>query len=137
MIIISVTLSPVEYLTVEYSTFKTFKKTIITINQDLLQTSNQIYRQLKYREKVFEQFQRLSRFPRKIILYSSTKFCILKPSTNIPQLIRFNLGFSQTSKPNYRKLHYKGKVFGEFQSLPRFPRKMVLYSSTKFRNLKP
>ena len=28
----TVTLSPVEYLTVEYSTFKTFEKAIITVN---------------------------------------------------------------------------------------------------------
>ena len=69
-----VTLSPVEY-----STFKTFEKTMITINLDPPQTSKQIYRKLKYREKVFEEFQRLLRFPRKIVLYSSTKFGILKP----------------------------------------------------------
>ena len=76
---IFVTLSPVEYLTVEYSTFKTFKKTIITINLDPPQTSKQIYRKRKYREKVFGEFQRLPRFPRKMVLYSLTKFGILKP----------------------------------------------------------
>ena len=57
-----ITLSPVEYLTVEFSTFK---KTIITINLDPPQTSKQIYRKLKYREKVFGEFQRLPCFPRK------------------------------------------------------------------------
>ena len=76
---IFVILSPVEYLTVEYSTFKTFEKTIITINLDPPQTSQQIYRKLKYRHKVFEEFQRLPRFPRKMVLYSSTTIGILKP----------------------------------------------------------
>ena len=74
-----VTLSPVEYLTAEYSTFKTFEKAIITINLDPTPTSKQIYRKLKYREKVLEEFQPLPRFPRKMVLYSSTKFGILKP----------------------------------------------------------
>ena len=51
-----VTLSPVEYLTVEYSRFKTFEKAIITINLDAPQTSEQIYRKIKYKKKVFEEF---------------------------------------------------------------------------------
>ena len=76
--IFRVTLSPVEYLTVEYSTFKTFEKAIITINLDALQISKQIYRKHKYRENVFEEFQRLPCFPRKMVLYSSTKFGLLK-----------------------------------------------------------
>ena len=65
------------------------------------------------------------------------QFDILKPSTNIPWLKRFDLSFWQTSQQIYRKLKYKEKVFGEFQCLPRFPRKMVLYSSTNFGTLKP
>ena len=48
------------------------------------------------------------------------------PSTNIPWPKIFDLGFWQTSKQIYRKLQYREKVFGEFQALPRFPRKMVL-----------
>ena len=75
-----VTLSPVEYLTAEYSTFKTFEKTIIIINLDPPL-------------KVLEGFQRLPCFPRKMVLYSSNKFGILKPSTIISKLIRFDLGF--------------------------------------------
>ena len=65
----SVKLSPVEYLTVEYSTFKTIEKMIITTNFDPPQTSKQIYRKLKYKEKVFGEFQRFPRFPKKMILY--------------------------------------------------------------------
>ena len=53
---VCITLSPVEYLTAEYSSFKTFEKTIIIINLDPPQTSKQIYRKLKYREKVLEEF---------------------------------------------------------------------------------
>ena len=95
------------------------------------------YGKLKYREKVLEEFQRFPRFPRKMVLYSSTKFCILNPWAIISNLIRFDLGFWQALKPFYRKLKYKEKVLEEFQRLPRFPRKIVLYSSTNFRILKP
>ena len=101
------------------------------------QASKPFYRKLKYMEKVLEECQRLPWFPRKMVLYSSTNFCILKPWAIISNLIRFDLGFWQASKPFYRKLKYREKVLEEFQRLPRFPRKMVLYSSTKFGILKP
>ena len=74
-------------------------------------------------EKVFGEFQALSCFPRKIVFYSSTKIGILKPGTYIQSLRSFDLGLLQTPKQIYRKLQYKEKVFGEFQALPRFPRK--------------
>ena len=75
-----VTLSPVEYFTAEYSTFKTFEKTLIKINLEPPQTSKKkIYNKLNNSEKVFEEFQRLTPFPRKMVLYSLTKFRILKP----------------------------------------------------------
>ena len=51
---------------------------IITINFDPPQTSKQIYRKLKYKEKVFGEFQRLPRFPQKMVLYWSTKIGVLK-----------------------------------------------------------
>ena len=101
------------------------------------QARKPFYRKLKYREKVLKEFQRLPRFPTKMVLYSSTNFRILKPWAIISNLIRFDLGFWQASKPFYRKLKYREKVLEEFQRLPRFPRKMVLYSSTKFGILKP
>ena len=99
-------------------------------------TPKQIYEKLQYWEKVFEKFQGLPRFPRKIVLYLLTKLGIIKTWTNIQLPSRFNLGFWQTSKQIYRKLQYKQKVFEEFQALPCFPRKIVLYSSTNFGNLK-
>ena len=101
------------------------------------QASKPFYRKLKYRENNLEEFQCLPRFPRKMVLYSSTKFGILKPWTIISNLIRFDLGFWQASKPIYRKLKYREELLEEFQRFPRFPRKMVLYSSTNFRLLKP
>ena len=101
------------------------------------QTSKQIYRKFKYREKVFGEFQALPRFPRKMVLNSLTEFGILKPRTNIQSLIRFYLGFWQTSKQIYQKLQYRENVFEELKSLSRFSWKMVLYSSTKFGILKP
>ena len=69
----SVTLSPVEYFTVEYSIFKKFEKAIITVNWDVPQTSKQIYRKLKYREKLFRKFQFCLAFPEKW-------FCICQPN---------------------------------------------------------
>ena len=88
-------------------------------------------------ENDLEEFQRLAGFPRKMVLYSSTKFGILNPLTIVSNLIRFDLGFCQPSKQIDRKLEYSEKVLEEFQRLLRFPRKMVLYSSTKFGILKP
>ena len=95
------------------------------------------YRKLKYREKVLEEFQRLPRFPRKMVLYSSTNFRILKPWAIISNLIRFDLGFWQASKPFYRKLKHREKVLEKFYRLPHFPKKIVLYSWTDFPNLRP
>ena len=96
------------------------------------QASKPFDRKLKYRQKVFEEFQCLSCFSRKIVLYSSTNFCILKPWAIISNLVRFDLGFWQASKPFYRKLKYREKDLEEFQHFPRFLRKIVFYSSTNF-----
>ena len=104
---------------------------LIKIDLGFWETSKQIHRRLKYKQKVLEEFQRLPYFPRKMVLYSSTKFGILKLWTIIFKLIRFNLGFWETSKQIYRRLKYKERVLQEFQRLPRFPRKMVLESSRK------
>ena len=84
-----------------------------------------------------EEFQGLPRASRKTVLYSSTKFGILKPLTIVSNLIRFDLGFCQPSKQIYRKLVYSEKILDEFQRLLGFSRKMVLYSSTNFCILKP
>ena len=84
-----------------------------------------------------EEFQGLPRASRKMVLYSSTKFRILKPLTIVSNLIRFDLGFCQPSKQIYRKLVYSEKILDEFQRLLGFSRKMVLYSSTNFCILKP
>ena len=101
------------------------------------QASKLFYRKLKYREELLEEFQRLPRFPRKMVLYSSTNFRILKPWAIISNLIRFDLGFWQVSKPFCRKLKYREKVLEEFQRFPGFPRKIVLYLSSKLYILKP
>ena len=76
-------------------------------------------------------------FLKKMVLFSLTKFGILKRQTNIPWPRRFHLGFWQTSKESVRTLQYSEKVFGEFQGLPQFPRKMVLYLSTKLGIIEP
>ena len=110
---------------------------LIRFDLNFWQASNPFYRKLKYREKVLEDFQRLPRFPRKILLYSSTGFCILKPWAIISNVIRFDINFWQASNPFYRKLKYREKVLEDFQRLPRFPRKILLYSSTSFCILKP
>ena len=107
----------------------------IRIDLGFWQASKAFYRKLN--QKGFEEFQRLRRFRRKMVLYWSTCFCILKSRAIISNLLRLHLGFWHTSKPFYRKVKYREKVLEEFQRLPRFPRKMVLYSSTNFRILKP
>ena len=101
------------------------------------QASNPFIRKLKYRENVLKKFQRLPRFPRKLVLYSSTNICILKPLAIILNLKRFDFGFWQASKPFYRKLKYREKVLEEIQRLRRFARKIVLYSWSNFCILKP
>ena len=103
----------------------------------LWQASKPFYRKLKYNEKVLEEFQRLPRFTGKIVFLSSRNFPILNPWAIISNLIRFDLGFRQESKPFYTKQKYRKNVLEEFQCLPHFPRKMVLYSSTNFCILKP
>ena len=115
----------------------TIISSLVRFDLGFWQASKPFYRKHKYREKVSEEFQRLPCVPRKMVLYSSTNFRILKPWAIISNLIRFDLGFWQASKPFYRKLKYREKVLEEFQRLPRFPRKMVLYSSTNFHILKP
>ena len=100
------------------------------------QARKPFYRKLKYRERVLEEFQRLPRFSRKMVLYSSTNFHILKPWAIISSVISFHLGYWEPSKPFYRKLNYREKVLEKFQCFPPFPRKMVLYSSTNFHILK-
>ena len=84
------------------------------------------------KQKVFGESQGLPRFPRKMVCYFLTKLNIIKLWTNIQSLKGLNLGFWQTSKQTYRKLKYRGKVSGDVQGLPCFPREMVLYRSTKF-----
>ena len=90
----------------------------------------------KIRKKLLKSSKVSLCFTRKIVLYSLTKFDILKPWNNIQSLRRFDWGFWQTSKQIHRKLQYKQKVFEEFQGMSRFSRKIFMYSSTKFGILK-
>ena len=99
---------------------------LIRFDLGFWQASKQIYRKLEYSEKVLEEFQRLPRFSRKMVLYSSTKLWILKSWNIISNLIRFDLGFWQASKEIYRKLEHSKKDLKEFERLPRFPGKTAL-----------
>ena len=101
------------------------------------QASEPFYRNPNFTKNVLEEFQCLPRFPRKMVLYSWTNFCIFKLLAIIWNFIRFDLGFWQASKPFCRKFKNRGKVLEEFQRLPRFPRKMLFYSWNNFRILKP
>ena len=56
------------------------------------QTSKQFYRKLQYREKCLGEFQYLSHFSTKIVLYLFNKFCIFGPCTYIQFLPRFDIG---------------------------------------------
>ena len=110
---------------------------LIRIDLGFWQASKPFYKKLKIRKKVSEEFQCMPRVPRKIVFFSSTNFRILNPWVIISNLIMFDLCFWQASKPFYRKLNNREKVLKEFQRLPRFLRKLVLYSSTNFSILKP
>ena len=104
---------------------------------DFWQNSKHIYGKLQYNEKAFGELESFPRFPKTMVLYSSTKLGIIKLSATTQSLRRFDCGFWQTSKQIYRKLQYKEKVSRDFQGLPRFGGEMNLYSSTKFGSKKP
>ena len=57
-----------------------------------------------------------------------------EPFPDIQSLRRFDWSFLQASKYIYGKLWYKEKLFGKFQGLLCFTRKIVLYSLTKLGN---
>ena len=82
--------------------------------------------------KGFGESQRLSHFPIYRVLYSPSKFGIIKPWTNIQSLRRFFFGIRQTSKWIYRKIQYREKVFLVFRCFPRLSRKKVLCYLTQF-----
>ena len=119
----------VSYSSTKFGILKplTIISNLIILDLGFWQASKQIYRKLEYSEKILDEFQRLLGFPRKMVLYSSTNFCILKPWAIISHLIRFNLGFSQPSIPFYRKLEYRQKVLEKFQRLPCFPKKWYFF----------
>ena len=73
-----------------------------------------------------------SYFYKKFVLYLSSKFRIFEPCTNIQWLREFDLRFWQTSEKVYRKLQYGEEFRAKLQGLSRIPRKMALYSMTKF-----
>ena len=76
-------------------------------------------------------------FPEKWFCIPRANFAFfIQPFTNIQSYRRFDLGFFQTSEQVYRKLQHGEKIFAKFQSEPRFPRKMVWYSLTKFGIIK-
>ena len=114
----------------------TIISSLIRLDLGFWQASKQLYGKLQYSKKVLEEFQRLPRFPRKMVLYWSIKFGILKVWTIISKLIRFDLHFWQSSKSTYIRLKYRENNLEEFQHLHHFPKKMVLYSSKKFGILK-
>ena len=57
-----------------------------------------------------------------------------QPFPNIQSFRRFDWSFLQVSKYIYGKLWYKEKLFGKFQGLLCFTRKIVSYSLTKLGN---
>ena len=127
------TFSSIQQWNVQYS--RKSKKT--TVNWDFPGNPNQVYRKLQYGEKIFQKFQGQPPFPRKVVLFWLTKFGIIKTWINIQWLRRFDLRFLQTLKQIYREPQYTEKFWGKFQRLPRFPRKIFLYSSSEFCIFEP
>ena len=106
---------------IRFSLFTDFKKKI---------------KKLQNKNKVFEEFQDLPRFPRKMVLYSPTKFAILKSWINVPLPRKFYLGFWKSSKQIHGKLEYKKKVFEVFKIFSLVLRRMVLNSLAKLCHYK-
>ena len=64
-------------------------------------------------------------------------YCKALTQYSIAQKIGFRLLRDFRLKKIYSKLQYREKVFREFETLPHFSEKMVLYLLTKFGILKP
>lgn len=103
------------------------------LDLDFWQFSNQTYKKLKHKKKFFGKCQTLPRFPRRMALSLSTKFCIFKPGTKIHTL----LGVSKEFKQVYWKLKYDEKFLRKLLGLSGSPEKIVLYSSSKFGSFEP
>ena len=101
-------------------------KKIITVNWDFSQTRKPVffltlftgfkinlYETPIYGEN-FGEVSSLPCFPRKMVLYSSSQFCIFEPSTNIQSLRKFDLRFWQILDQVHRKLQHKEKIFEKF-----------------------
>lgn len=99
--------------------------------------SKQICRKFQYSKKFFRKFQCFPCFPRAMAFYLSTKFSNFNACTNIQLLRRFDLDFWPTSKQVYKKLQYGEEMFGKFEDLLAFARKLVLYSSTELHIFEP
>ena len=88
------------------------------------------------KRNLFRKLQGLHCIASIIVLCSLIRLSILEPCTGIQLLRIFYLGPWQTLKQVYRELQEAKRFFGKFQGQPLFPRKMVLYSSTKFGIIK-
>ena len=104
------------------------------------QTLKQIYSKIQYREDVLESFKFYFTFQKKngfvfvnqIWHYKALNQCVMAQKIRLPMS-----GFWQTLKQIYRKLKYRENVFGKSQGLPRFPKKMFLYSLIKLDIFEP
>ena len=77
-------------------------------------------------------------FPTKwICIRQPNLHCKALTQYSITQKIRFRLLRDFRLKQIYGKLQHREKVFREFETLPHFSKKMVLYLLTKFGILKP
>ena len=96
-------------------------------------------RKLKYRDKVFEEFQGLLCFLKKLVLYSSTKFGILKIWTNIPFLKRFELGFNKLQNKFIGNSRIARKFLESFKICLGFPGKWfcIRQPNLAFSRLEP
>ena len=122
------------YLLAKFAIIK--PRTKFNHSEDSIDAWRKIIGNSKKKEKLFGEVQGLPRFPRKMVLYLSTNFRVIKYLTNIPWNRELYSGFWQTSKYTAITLIWE-KVFAEFQGLLHFPRKTVLYSSTKLAIINP
>ena len=81
-------------LTVEYAIFKIIQKTIITVNSGSPRDSKKFQVTPVCGKSFGKFFEGLRRFPKKVILFWSTKFYNFEPCTNIQSLGRFDIIFT-------------------------------------------
>lgn len=96
-------------------------------NLGFLETPRQVYSYSNMRKNFLESFKVYVVFPKKMVLQPCT----------IIQKLKIQFSLLRYFKMFYRRLPYRGEIFGKFHVLSHFHGKMVLNSLTKLYFLNP